>query len=251
MTRRIRQVGAGLFVTLLAVAMMGSSAYAGKPKPQLNLKKAGTFVPDGTAVGGGWVGGIELSKTVGATETTYEYYGCELEGTMTLTVNGNTKADKAVGKVGVPDEECGTYEFTTENEAPDAKKLGRVLRRAKVAKHRSIRDTAPAKEVAAVAGELTSEEMTTKETGTLEMSTGLSFVITEGTKKCGYVSKTKLKGEWPAEEYPGTADIEAEYDYKLSKSLSNVKTGCTKTLEGYIEAWVGPNFEELEAELTA
>ena len=96
-------------------------------------------------------------------------------------------------------------------------------------------------------GELVSEEVTTKKTGSIGLSKAIEVSGVEAGKKCAYVSKTKLKGVWPAVEYPGTADIEVETDFKLAKGSTK---GCVKEEEGYIEAWLGPDFEELEADLT-
>jgi hypothetical protein len=93
--------------------------------------------------------------------------------------------------------------------------------------------------------------MTVKKTGTLLLSKALEVSGTEisGTKTldCKYASKTKLKGTWPSVEYPGAANVESEFIFKLVKGSTK---GCVKEEEGYVEAWLGPDFEELEAELT-
>jgi hypothetical protein len=247
MIRKICLMGGGLLVALMSVAIMASGASAAKAKPVLNLKKAGKVVANGTAVGGGWVGAIEIGEVEEPGENIYTYFGCETEGLMTLVTNGSTKADVAKGEVGVPTEECGEFEATEEVTAPKAAKLGRSLRRTRIHKarvHQSVSET-----ITPITGVLTGEEMSVKKTAAIAMSVPLRFEEVTGALKCAYESKTKLKGEWPVEEFPETADIEAEFAYKLDKSLS-VKKGCAKAPEGFIEAWVGPDFEELEAELT-
>jgi hypothetical protein len=247
MIRKICLMGGGLLVALMSVAIMASGASAAKAKPVLNLKKEGKVVASGTAVGGGWVGSIEIGEVEGPTENVYTYYGCETEGAMTLTTNSSTKADLAKGTVTTPDEECGEFEATEEVTAPKANRLGRTVRRGHV--HKARVHLASAETVTPIAGVLTTEEMTVKHTGSILMSTPLKFEEVTGALKCTYESKTKYKGVWPDEEYPETADLEVEYDYKLVKGSSN-KTGCVKAPEGFIEAWVGPDFEELTAELT-
>jgi hypothetical protein len=227
---------------------LATGASAGKPKPVLKLKKKGVIVPNNTAVGGGWTGAIVTEEKELPGETIYVYYGCESNGPFTLITNSST-TDKATGKVGIPNEECGEFEAVEETGAPAAKHLQRHFTRTRIRHHRAgSRRNVVGETVAVTGGELTGQEMTTKKAGTITLGKALAFSEVTGELKCNYISKTKLKGEWPVEEYPGTADIESEFAFKLNKTGSS-KKGCDKAPEGYVETWVGPDFEELEAEL--
>jgi hypothetical protein len=240
-----------LVLGLVAIAALGAVTATGasaKEKPELILKSKGKVVANGEAVGGGWAVGIETS------ETPDMIYGCELEGSMKLVTNSSTKADLASGSVGVPAEECGEYEIEGEEPAIALLKRSHHARHRERSRHGARpQGVSPDVEELAlkdpkfIGGDLESEEVTTKMKGTLELSKALEVSGEEAGKKCTYVSKTKLKGEWPAVEYPGTADIESEFDFKLAKGSTK---GCVKEEEGYVEAWLGPDYEELEADLT-
>lgn len=240
---RILVLGIVAVAALFAVTATGASA---KEKVVLILKEKGKVVPNNTEVGGGWAVAIETSETPDIA------FGCELQGTMKLVTNSSAK-DVATGSVGTPTEECGDFELEEEAE-PGAVAL---LRGTRHARHRArhaakVRSASPAavptlEDPVFTGGVLTTEEMTTKKAGTLVLSKPLEVSGVEAGKACAYVSKTKLKGIWPAEEYPGTADIEVEIGFKLAKGSTK---GCVKEEEGYIEAWVGPDYEELEADLT-
>jgi hypothetical protein len=258
MVPKLRLVILGVMaVAMLAAVTAGSASAAAKPKPELILKEKGKAIPNGTQVKGGWSVGIETIEEVSPDVS--EFLACESEGAMKLVTNSSTKADVAEGAVNKPDEECGEFELEFEPEAGPA--LLRHLRGARhVRRHhhgRHARTTAktattpvtpiPLEGATFTAGTMSKEEMTVKKTGTLDLSTPLKVTGEEAGKKCTYESKTKYKGVWPAEEYPGTADVEVEFEYKLAKGSTK---GCVKVEEGYIEAWLGPDYEELEAELT-
>jgi hypothetical protein len=246
-----------LVLALFALAALGAVtagvASAKAPKPELILKENGKAVPDNTQVKGGWAVSIETQE-----EPEY-YYGCELEGSMKLTTNSSTKADLASGSVGIPTEECGEYSLEEETGAPTlalAKRAHHARHRAR-AKHRARSLGADTEVVPTLeepdytGGQLLSEEMTVKHTATLELSKPLEVsgkeIVGGKAVSCKYATKTKMKGIWPAEEYPGTADVETEFDFKVVKGSAK---GCVKEEEGFIEAWLGPNYKELEAELT-
>lgn len=235
---RIATIGA-CAILVLAVSAAGASA-----KGALDLKEAGATNPvkAGSTVAAGWYIGIG------------EKFFCQLlpltegevikEGSMVLQSNGASK-DKAAGSVAAP----ACYEAEEETSSPMAlhKRHGRGLRRHVFAASGTT---------ITLTGTLSSQEVTTKHTGTIELSKPLTATLETAGLKCTYISKTKLKGTWPPEaspEFPNitkTADIDSEFSFKLDKSLS-AKKGCAKSEEGFIETWLGPLGEELEAELVA
>ncbi len=244
-------VAAGL---AMAAATAGSAWATAKPKPVVDITEEGVLVKDGATVEAGWVAEIKVEESVGASEPAW-YYGCELTGQMTLTRNASSSKDLAQGSIATPDAQCGEFAVEAEEgESPAALRAGaRAHRRAPMRAHMAV--VSP-EEPKLVGGELTGEEFAIKAQGegyqgTVILSKALRFEVEEpyasGKVKCFYESQTKLSGTWPASEYPGTADIAASVPMKLGKG--SAKKGCEKKAESYVEAWLGPEFEELEAEV--
>lgn len=239
MIARMKFVGLAVSTALLLLAATASGASA---KTVLELKTdGGAPVTAGTTVDAGWY--VGLGEKYFCQELNEE----EPEESMVLNVNGSAK-DKASGDVKAPP--C--FEEEAEGGGSDTAMLKRGLR---APKHRSIFDAASTTSISA-SGALASQEMTNAKKATLGLSAALIVTLESAGKKCAYESKTKLKGTWPpeaSEELPNigkTADIAAEVTFKLDKSLS-AKSGCAKTEPGFVEAWLGPLGEELEAELTS
>jgi hypothetical protein len=270
MIKKATFFGVGLCALLLIGMTLASAGSAAKAKPTLVLKEKGVAVPNGTKVGAGWDFSAVTHEVEGSNPVEYTVYGCEIEGKETLTTNGSTTTDKATGTVGAPDENCGAVECVEESEeecvevpaaaskAFDAR--GRHARRHH-RKHRSAaRSPRAAKEkvkitsaefiITSVKGTLTGQEMTVKHKGAFTVSPALVLAGTEAGQPCSYESKPSFKAVWPVEEAVVeylTADLEAEADLKLVKGSNAV---CRKTMETYFETWLGPDFAELEAELT-
>ncbi len=245
MVAKLKMLVLGLIAVTALGAFTAAGAAAKVAKPVVILKSKGVAVPNGTEVEGGWAVAIETSEMPDMA------LSCEVEGSMKLATNSAAK-DFATGTVGIPTEECEEFEIEEEAAAGIALFSRHSRHRAIARRKARLRSATPVvaptlEDVTFTGGELQSEEVTTKKTATLVLSKALEVTGTEAGKSCKYVSKTKLKGEWPAVEYPGTADIESEIAFKLAKGSTK---GCVKEEEGYIEAWLGPDYEELEAELT-
>jgi hypothetical protein len=229
MISKAKLVGGCLLAALLLQVAMASSASAAQV---LNLKEKGKLVPDNTTVPAGWFVAIEE-------------YGCSSTGTMDFVTNGAAKDLANKGTVGAPTSECQTVEFEEETTPP----LSASRRRARSARrHVKLATTTPSPltNVTFTAGTISSYEVTAKKKGTLLLSKALIAQGEEAGAKCAYESKTKISGAWPSEEYPDTANIESEFGFKLVKGSAK---SCAKTEEGYVEAWLGPEYEEFEAEL--
>lgn len=265
-------------VVLIALCLALSFAILASPSwgkaSDLTLKEVetGKEVKAGSQVPAGWY--IALEPKEGETiscQLLEQKAGEELkEGAMTLTSNKSTK-DKANGKVAAPRcysaKELSELEerIKKEEEEKGPPSAIRSLRRAtRVHTRRRADDvrslTAPSSEGS---GEMVLEEMDNNHKGTIELSKALVIHFEEGAVKCAYESKTKIKATWPPkfegtgeekkeeeEAFPNlekTANLVTSAVLKLTKS--SPKTGCAKTEEAFIEAWLGPLGEEFEAEL--
>jgi hypothetical protein len=245
MTTKMKVVGVGALVALL----LGTSAGAASAKTILNLKVPGAKTPvaDGTKLPAGWYVGFG------------EKFACQLlpleegesfkEEAMVLNINGTTK-DKATGTVAAPP--CFEVE---EEEATGG--VANAAKRKRIS-HRSAhqRIFSATETTISATGKLASQEIKTNHKGKMELSAPLVIKLETGALKCAYESKTKIAATWPPEENPEfpniakTADLGAEVTFKLDKALS-AKTGCAKKEEGFVETWLGPLGEELEAELAS
>ncbi|HUA10387.1 MAG TPA: hypothetical protein VMA83_00100 [Solirubrobacteraceae bacterium] len=267
MTARLRLAGLVTFAALVAAATAAGSAAAhrvvalrhapGASRPSTSPpkaaktvlvlkafdegKKLGETIKDGATVRAGWFIGFEPGP--------YEHVLCQVlpqteaeEGSMVLDTNSTTK-DIAKGSVAPPP--CGEVEEYEEH--------GERRNRLK-----------PVEDVSLSGGSMTEQEMTTKHTGTVDLSSALVLRLESKGVKCVYDSKTKIKGTWPPtytteepekkneeEAFPfleDTANIVAGVSLKLDSSLS-AKTGCAKSEAVGMEVWLGPLGAELEAEL--
>jgi len=244
MITKMKVVFVGAFIALL----LGASAGAASAKTILNLKVPGSKTPvaDNTKLPAGWYIGFG------------EKFACQLlpleegekfkEEAMELNINSTAK-NKATGTVAAPP--CFEVEEEATGGAASAAKHKRASHRSA---HRRIFSAAGS--TISATGKLVSQEIKTNHKGTIGLSAAIVITLETGALKCAYASKTKIAATWPPEENPEfpniakTADLGAEVTFKLDKSLS-AKTGCKKTEEGFVETWLGPLGEELEAELVS
>ncbi len=233
MIERAKALAVGVLALALLVASTAGASAAKASKPALDLKvPKGGSVPDGTIVKAG------MYVSFG------NYYCQEGAGSMTLVKNDATK-DTATGTVKAS-AECKEEEIAAAAPTP---------RRSAGASGRARRDGAigPAAAGASITGSLGEQELTSAHAGAMKFSKALTLSLGVAPNVCVYAAKKRIAGVWPPElnpEFPEiqkTANLWANATLKLSKRGS-AKT-CAKTAEAYVEVWLGPSTEELEAEL--
>ena len=232
MVEKAKALALGVLASVVLGAPTASASAAKPSKPALDLKlPKGGSVPDGTIVNAG------MYVSFG------NYYCQEGAGSMTLVKNDATK-----------DTATGTVNASAECKEEGTAAAGRARRSARP-HQRARRDGAdmPAVAGASITGSLREQELTSAHAGVMKFSKALMLSLGVAPNVCIYAAKKRIAGVWPPElnpEFPEiqkTANLWANATLKLSKRGS-AKT-CAKTAEAYVEVWLGPSTEELEAEL--